>query len=173
MICISPIRIASELPDQVVYSIKDRADIPWCYRFLVGRVLGSVMDVVVPIDGSECSRRALRHAVDVVTACTGSIDVVHFTDIHNETTDDVIETAETILTTAGVEGETEVITDIRVSEPRSSTHIGRRVLQLVEDREYDHVIMGHHGTGVVGELILGSTAKTVIEAGEVPVTVIP
>lgn len=125
------------------------------------------------MDGSECSRRALRHAVDVITVCSGTLDVVHLTDIRTEATDDVIEAAEEILSMAGVEGETEVITDIRVSEPRSSTHIGKRVLQLVDDREYDHVIMGHHGTGVAAELILGSTAKTVIEAGEVPVTVIP
>lgn len=131
------------------------------------------MHVLVPIDGSECSRRALRHAVDVVTARTGRIDVVHFTDIRTEATDDVIEAAEEIFTTAGVEGETEIITDTQVSKPRSSTHIGKRVLQLVDDREYDHVIMGHHGTGAVGELILGSTAKTVIEAGTVPVTVVP
>ena len=131
------------------------------------------MDVLVPIDGSECSRRALRHAGDVITACTGRIDVVHFTDIHNEATDDVIEAAEAILTTAGVEGETEVVSDVRVSKPRSSTHIERRILNFVDDRGYDHVVMGHHGTGVVGELILGSTAKTVIEAGEVPVTVVP
>ena len=131
------------------------------------------MYVLVPIDGSECSRRALRHAVDVVTACTGRISVVHFTDIRTEATDDVIEAAEEVLTTAGIEAETEVIRDTRVSEPRSSTHIGKRVLQLVDDRKYDHVVMGHHGTGVAAELLLGSTAKTVIEAGEVPVTVIP
>ncbi|ELY72185.1 UspA domain-containing protein [Natrinema pallidum DSM 3751] len=99
--------------------------------------------------------------------------MVHFTDIRTEATDDVIEAAEEIFTTAGVEGETEIITDTQVSKPRSSTHIGKRVLQLVDDREYDHVIMGHHGTGAVGELILGSTAKTVIEAGTVPVTVVP
>lgn len=131
------------------------------------------MHVLVPIDGSECSRRALRHAVDVVTARTGKIDVVHFTDVRTEATNDVIEAVEEILTTAGVESQTEVITDTRVSEPRSSTHIGKRILQLVDDREYDQVVMGHHGTGAVGELILGSAAKTVLEAGSVPITVVP
>lgn len=33
--------------------------------------------------------------------------------------------------------------------------------------------MGHHGTGAIGRVILGSTAETVVQGTETPVTVIP
>jgi len=131
------------------------------------------MDILVPMDGSECSLRALNTAIEIATACTGTLDVVHFTDVHTDATDELLEVIETTLEDTPIQSSVDVVTDVRVSEPRSSTHIGRRIVELVEEQQYDHVIMGHHGTGVVGELILGSTAKTVIEDSEVPVTTVP
>ncbi|MFB6142841.1 MAG: universal stress protein [Halorientalis sp.] len=131
------------------------------------------MEVLVPMDGSACSRRALEHAVGLVAASGGRVDVVHFTDVPTDATDELLARAEEILADAGVEWETEVVTDVRLSEPRSATHVGRRILERVEDGDYDLVVLGHHGTGVVGELLLGSTARTVVDARAVPVTVVP
>lgn len=131
------------------------------------------MQVLVPVDGSECSRRALEYAFALAADRGGSVDVVHFTDSRDAATDELLDTVADLRAAADVPGETEVIPDIRVSEPRSSTHIGRQVLLLVDEGGYDHVVMGHHGTGVVESLLLGSTAETVVEAGAVPVTVVP
>lgn len=125
------------------------------------------------MDGSDCSRRALNHAIQLGEAYDGRLDIVHFTDMQTDTTAELLERIDDRLSETDLEYDVEVRTDTRLSDPRSSTHIGRLILEMVENREPDLVIMGHHGTGIVGELILGSTAKTVVEAGEIPVTVVP
>jgi nucleotide-binding universal stress UspA family protein len=42
---------------------------------------------------------------------------------------------------------------------------------FAEDGSYDHVVMGHHGSGTVGRAILGSADETVVRAESLPVTV--
>lgn len=130
------------------------------------------MRVLVPMDGSQCSRRALEHAVDVFGPRGAVVDVVHLTDVRNDVTADLVDGIREIRLDREVPGDTEVITDLRLSDPRSSKRIGRRICKLVSDRGYDHVVMGHHGTGLIEDVLLGSTAKTVIDVTDVPVTVI-
>lgn len=131
------------------------------------------MHILVPIDGSDCSHRALKHAVQLGETCGGTLDIVHFTGVHTGATDELLDAIDNLFGEFNVESRVEVRTGIRMSEPRSSTHIGRLILDMVENQGCDQVVMGHHGTGVIGELILGSAAKTVVEAGEIPVTVVP
>jgi len=131
------------------------------------------MRILIPMDGSDCSQRALEYAVQLGEMYSGTLDVIHFTDVRTDATDELLNAIDELLGETHVECHVEVRTDIRLSEPRSSTHIGRRILELVDEKGYDHVIMGHHGTGAVGELVLGSAAKTVLKAGAVPVTVVP
>ncbi|MFB6096567.1 MAG: universal stress protein [Haloferacaceae archaeon] len=131
------------------------------------------MEVLVPMDTSECSRRALEDATEVVSAVGGSIDVVHFTDVRDEAAEALLDDAVDLLEMNDVAGEVEIASDVRVNDPRPSTHIGKRVLRLVEERGYDRVVMGHHGTGRIGRMLLGSSAETVVKATEIPVTIVP
>ena len=67
----------------------------------------------------------------------------------------------------------EIATNLRMSRPGYANRVGKDILHLVEERGYDHVVMGHHGTGRIGRAILGSAAETVVQAAEVPSTIIP
>jgi nucleotide-binding universal stress UspA family protein len=131
------------------------------------------MEILVPIDGSDCSERALRHAIELAQRFDAALDVVHFTDSKGSDTERLQERVSETLVDEGLDSDTEVIRDLRLGSLRSSTTIGKDILQLVDDRDYDHVVMGHHGTGRVGKAILGSAAETVIEATSVPTTVVP
>ncbi|MDY6819423.1 MAG: universal stress protein [Halobacteriales archaeon] len=131
------------------------------------------MKVLVPIDGSDCSYRALRFATDFVQRYNGDLHVVHITDYEGETTETIMDRARSILAEADVLDDPEIVTDFRMSDPRYANAVGKDILRIVEDNDYDHVIMGHHGTGAVGRMILGSAARTVIQAAEIPATVIP
>lgn len=131
------------------------------------------MDVLVPVDGSDCSFRALEFAVEFVERYDGDLHVVHFTDVQTESTARIMDRAETVLEEAGIAGDPEIMTDMRMSEPRYANAVGKDILRLVEEDDYDHVVMGHHGSGMVGRVILGSAAETVLRAAETPVTVIP
>ncbi len=92
------------------------------------------MTVLVPIDSSENSIRALEFAVELAERTDTDLHTVHVTDLKTSTTENL--------------------------------------LDLVEEEGYEHVVMGHHGSGLVGRAILGSTTETVVGDIDVPVTVI-
>ena len=134
---------------------------------------GSSMEILVPIDGSDCSERALRFAAGMARRYEAEVHVVHFSEHATEQTEELLREAEAVLEEEGVTGDSAVISDVRLSDVRYSDRVGEDVLRLVEEHDYDHVVMGHHGTGMVGRLILGSAAETVVQSTEVPVTIIP
>jgi len=126
----------------------------------------------VPVDGSDCSFRALGFAAGMAGRYDGGLDVVHFAESESERTDAVVERAERILDAQDVDAEPEVNTDVEV-EFRPSDGVGDDILDLVSERGYDHVVMGHHGSGTLERALLGSAAETVLHSDRVPVTVVP
>lgn len=128
------------------------------------------MDVLVPMDGSELSRDALRFAVDFAGRYDGSVHVVHVTDHPADEEPRIVEQAESIIEEAGLEDDPEV--RINVSKFRWSDRVGKEILRMIEEDGYDHVVMGHHGSGALGRAILGSASETVVRGATVPVTVI-
>jgi len=131
------------------------------------------MRVLVPVDGSECSMRALGFAADFVCRFDATLDVVHFTDSPGADTERLAEQVSNVLESEGLDGDTEVIGDVRLGNLKASDQVGKDILGLVEERGYDHVVMGHHGTGRIGKLLLGSAANTVSKSGTVPTTIVP
>ncbi|WP_435177509.1 universal stress protein [Halorussus sp. AFM4] len=130
------------------------------------------MEVLVPIDGSECSFRALDFAIEFARRFEATLSVVHFTDSETDATDDILDRARERLRESDVDCEPEVSTDVELSF-RPGDRIGEDILELVEERGYDHVVMGHHGSGTIDRAILGSAAHTVVEEEAVPVTIVP
>jgi len=130
------------------------------------------MDVLVPVDGSDPSERALRFAAEFAREFECSLQVVHVTDKETEATDWIVERAKGILAEEGIESDPRISIDVDLGF-RSAEQVGKDILELVESEGYDHVVMGHHGTGMVDRAILGSAAETVVDANEVPVTIVP
>lgn len=130
------------------------------------------MDVLVPVDGSDTSERALRFAAEFSQRFDGTPHVVHFTDSETEATEQLTDRVREVLAEEGVTEDLEVSVDVGL-DLRPAERVGNDILELVEQRGYDHVIMGHHGQGAVQRTILGSAAETVLRASTVPVTVIP
>jgi nucleotide-binding universal stress UspA family protein len=130
------------------------------------------MQLLVPVDGSETSFRALRFATELARRFEATLHVVHVTDAETDATDEIIERARGVLAEEGVVDDPEIALDVGL-EFRPSRRVGEAILDLVEERGYDHVVMGHHGAGVVERAILGSAAETVVRSDRVPVTVIP
>lgn len=131
------------------------------------------MKILAPIDGSECSVRALRFGAEMALRYDAELHVVHITDYRGDATEDILDRARAILDEVGIEADPEVLTDLSLSDPKYANRIGKDILDLVEEEGYDHVVMGHHGSGAVGRFILGSAAETVIRAAETPATVVP
>jgi nucleotide-binding universal stress UspA family protein len=130
------------------------------------------MKILAPVDGSETSLNALRYAADLTAAFDATLHVVHFADREDDATEEILDRARAVLEEKGVTAEPEVAVDVRL-DLRPANQVGQDILAMVEEEGYDHVVMGHHGSGAVERAILGSAAETVIRANEVPVTVIP
>ncbi|GGM74864.1 nucleotide-binding universal stress UspA family protein [Halarchaeum rubridurum] len=130
------------------------------------------MKILVPVDGSDCSFRALEFAAEMATNYDAALHVVHITDSRDEATEEIVRRARDVLDAHDVEDDPAVRTDVSL-DFRPSNRIGEDVLTLVADEGYDHVVMGHHGAGTVERAILGSATETVMDAERVPVTVVP
>lgn len=131
------------------------------------------MKVLSPVDGSECSFRALDFATEFVERYEGTLHVIHITEQSGGQTNDIIARAKEVLDETEIEGHPEIVTDVRIDAPRYANRIGKDILTIAEEDDYDHIIMGHHGTGRIGRAILGSAAETVVRAAEHPATIIP
>jgi len=131
------------------------------------------MDILVPVDGSDCSMRALDLGVDLAERYDATVHVVHFTDYEDEGTADIQSRVEAAFEDVDVSMEWAVVKDPRLSNIKVSDRVGKDVLSYIEDHEVDHVVMGHHSGGLVESAILGSAAKTVVETTTIPVTVVP
>ena len=131
------------------------------------------MDILVPVDNSELSMEALSLALDIAEGLDATVDIVHFAEFEDEEVESLRAAVDNVLEQSAIDAEAEIVGDVRLSDLRASNRIGEDILELVEDRGYDHVVMGHHGSGIVDELLLGSAAETVIEDSSVPVTIVP
>jgi nucleotide-binding universal stress UspA family protein len=135
-----------------------------------GAVFGT-MTVLVPIDTSENSFRALEFAAEFAERFDTDLHTMHVTDLETGTTDDLIDRIRETLAETPFEDDPEVITDKR--RFRANDEVGNVVLDQIDEHEYEHVVMGHHGTGIVGRAILGSATETVLDEIDVPLTIIP
>jgi nucleotide-binding universal stress UspA family protein len=129
------------------------------------------MTVLVPIDSSDNSFRALEFAVEFADRFDTDLHAIHVTDLKTSTTEELLERIHETLEDTPFEDNPDVIMDRQ--RFRANQGVGEIVLDLVEEEGYEQVVMGHHGSGLVGRAILGSTTETVVGDIDVPVTIIP
>jgi nucleotide-binding universal stress UspA family protein len=137
--------------------------------------------VLVPLDGSELSLRALDHALDrwadadiVALHVINPLDVVYGSEIEGPddgaawreaataAAEDRLDRAREKARLTGVDLETELV----VGSP------GRAIVEYVADHDVDHVVMGSHGRSGLSRLILGSVAERVLRRAPATVTVV-
>lgn len=131
------------------------------------------MDILAPVDASECSMRALAHAIEEAKAHDGTVDVVHFSEFEDENVERLEAMVENVFSETHVGGDTAFVGDIHLGGLRAANRIGRHIINHAERGDNDRIVMGHHGSGYVGNFILGSAAGTVVKKSTVPVTIVP
>lgn len=127
------------------------------------------MDVLVPIDASEASGRALDLALRLV-GDGDSLHVVHISDAETDATEQLLAATRERLDGTGIEPELVLTDELDV---RPAGRVGKELLSLAAERGIDHLVMGHSEGDAVEDMMLGSAAKTVVRASEIPVTVVP
>jgi nucleotide-binding universal stress UspA family protein len=133
--------------------------------------------ILLAVDHSDISRRAVLAARDLAKLSDGHIWVLHLREretgvrkvsMMDETADDanaVVTAALEVLTDAGVKARGEV---------RNTTHgyAAREIAGDAKDHDADVIVMGSRGRGDLAGLALGSTVHKVIHLTDRPVLVI-
>lgn len=140
----------------------------------------AIRRILVPTDFSEPADAALRYARALAEQFGSTLHLMHIvpepyvypwgTEISTMPLVDLLaqseeQAAERLKTLASESG---ALTD-RVT---TTTAIGTpvdRILQYVADEGIDLVVMGTHGRGAVGHLLLGSVAERIVRRSPVPV----
>jgi len=135
--------------------------------------------VLVPIDGSPHSRRALEFAVEEWPDATFLLlSVVDPVDARSTRGFFPTENEEWVREAKA--DARELIDDYRSSVPEG-THTDARVevgrpaqtiVEVAEEGDVDHVVMGSHGRKGVQRVLLGSVTESVARNAPVPVTIV-
>ena len=134
--------------------------------------------ILVAVDHSEMSDRAVRAARDLAVLSNGEVWVLHLREretgaktgalVMDETTDEAnaaVAASVEVLTEAGVKAHGEV----------RNTIFGYAAREIVNDAievDADIIVMGSRGRGDLAGLLLGSTAHKVIHLSDRPVLVV-
>jgi nucleotide-binding universal stress UspA family protein len=141
--------------------------------------------ILVPIDLSEASRRALEHALQLGKVCAAQVDLLHVWEPPNYVTPDVM------LAMPGFNAVS--LEEFSVREARKSMQIfleqadhpdlspstridsgepSATILRAVREGGYDLVVMATHGRSRLHRFFLGSVAQRVVSQSPVPVLTI-
>lgn len=135
--------------------------------------------VLVPTDGSPLSAEALDYAttvhptarltllyvVDYVEEVHLAEALVGFEELHKRATN----RARDLLADAAAridDHEGEVRTDFVFGKP------SREIVEFAANHDVDLIVVGSHGRGRLGRVLLGSVAQRVLQRATVPVTVV-
>ena len=134
-------------------------------------------NVLVPVDGSETSERAIEKAVEIAQACGAKLSFLYVANINqlaiNACLSDAILSAVTkagdVILERAMEKVPGGIEKEAVSETGSPAVV---ILDYLEDHPTDLVVMGSRGLGVVKGVLLGSVSQYVVEQAKCPVLVV-
>lgn len=137
--------------------------------------------ILVAVDGSETSNKALVAALQLARDTGARVHVVHAVDelaylsgyeysgdvlsIVREQAGKVLEDALAIAKSAGVEADTQVL-------DQPGQRLGDVIAQAARRWEADLVVVGTHGRRGMGRVLLGSGAEQIIRLAKTPVLVI-
>jgi nucleotide-binding universal stress UspA family protein len=134
--------------------------------------------ILFPTDGSDAAERALDLAVAVADAHDAEFHVLYVADTNQPSLshiqgqvvdalegegDRIVEAAGSQARNAGID----VTTDVIQGGP------SRTILEYVDDRGVDLVVMGTRGDRDVEHLLLGSVTERVVRSSPVPVLAVP
>ncbi|SDM55103.1 Nucleotide-binding universal stress protein, UspA family [Halogranum gelatinilyticum] len=134
--------------------------------------------VLVPVDGSPQSSKAVEFAVgEWPDAELTLLNVINPVDAGYSPTAGVPSGAEEWFEEAKANAERVLAaaTPTAAATVHTRTEVGRpsqTIVEVAEEGDIDHVVMGSHGRKGVSRILLGSVAEAVIRNSTVPVTVV-
>lgn len=133
--------------------------------------------ILVPTDGSEGSRAAVEHAIDLAKSFDAALHTLHVIDtdvVPDAEMVDVFdafhEAGEQAVNSVVDEAEAAGLETVEASIAQGTAH--QAILDYVENRDIDLVVMGTHGRTGLDRYLLGSVTEKVVRASDTPVLTI-
>ncbi|MBV0923559.1 universal stress protein [Halomicroarcula limicola] len=131
------------------------------------------MTILVAIDDDHASGEVLETAIRLGRGLDEELYVVHlvsdeFADAEAKQVRDEIRERlvdEAVVGTVSLE-------HVGRSGPRPGTRVGHELLEVAADVDITHIVMGHESKGLAGRLASGNAAFAVVDAANVPVTIV-
>lgn len=156
-----------------------------CTNLLLGDHLSSKLPekgkILVPVDGSESSNKALSYAIDFAMRYSAEITLVHvapypaiFTGITTTTTTTL---TDSMLIQNGKQILSDSLRDVEKKGIQASTkllrgHPGLQIVQYATDESFDLIVMGNRGLSGISRFFMGSVSHYVVDHAQCPVTIV-
>ena len=134
-------------------------------------------NILVPVDGSEGSDRAVAQAIALAEACEAKLNFLYVANINqlaiNACLSDAILEAVTKAGNVILDRAMEMVPSGIEKEAFSETGSPAVViLDFATTNEMDMIVMGSRGLGVVKGVLLGSVSQYIVEQSKCPVLVV-
>jgi nucleotide-binding universal stress UspA family protein len=137
-------------------------------------------NILVALDGSEASQRALAHAVDLAKLCNAKLHTVYVVETGLFSSLPMEGTVEIMYSVLEKEGE-EVMErakkygtekGITVTTHMNQGHAGSEIIALAEQEKSDLIVVGSHGKSNTDRLLIGSVSTFVVTHSTVTTMVV-
>lgn len=136
-----------------------------------------IKNILIPVDGSEGSDRAITHAITLADVCGAKLNFLYVANINqlaiNACLSDAILEAVTKAGNVILDRAMQMVPSGIDKEAFSETGSPAVViLDFADSIEADLVVMGSRGLGVVKGVLLGSVSQYIVEQSKCPVLVV-
>ena len=139
--------------------------------------MGRYERILVPTDGSEETRQAVDHAIDLASEHDATIHALYvvnsasFSSLPMESSWESVAAMMNEEGAAALDGVERIATDhdVPVERALKDGSPSREIVRYAEGEDCDLVVMGTHGRGGIDRLLLGSVAEKVVRSSSVPV----
>lgn len=136
--------------------------------------------ILVPVDGSEASTRALRVAAERARITNGELHVLHvdppmhYEEMRVYVVREDLEKVRAEASRRVLDAAAQVASSEKVAHTEHLRHgeVAHVIADLVKSLDIEEVVMGTRGMGTLGTLLLGSVAYRVVHLVHVPVTLV-
>ncbi|HTG00349.1 MAG TPA: universal stress protein [Nitrospirota bacterium] len=139
---------------------------------------GRYSSLLVPFDGSESSKQALKRACNLSKLDGAEVSVLYVIPRYEE----MVDFLKTETISKSLYHEAEKITDaakrlaaganVQIKAVVQEGHASDKILEIAKAMRNDCIVMGTHGWSGVNKAIMGSTAERIIAYAECPVLVV-
>lgn len=139
--------------------------------------MGLFENVLVPIDGSKTSLRALNSAIEIAQMSGAEITILHVIPTVEESAKSRVSKFEKQLEKQGKDILDDAALVAKKQKIKYKTSLirdspGHAIVRLAKKGKFDHIVMSTTGTGSAQGDMLGSVSNYVVHKAEIPVYLI-